>query len=390
MLENRDTVEEFWSLGDIRAAYENASDSSVKSFLSAFAAFLGVCDNALKPTSSGKTALEGLLRARKDKRPVVMVSSLTCVRVKEAIEAANCEVQTYDFQSGPGRFDWDMVLGSATAQVGVLIVTHLFGVPVDLREAREICSARGILLIEDCAQTLGGYVAGQQVGTWGNAAIFSFSYDKPISLGWGGFALINSPDLFEADNKAFSSLLPIDPSHEYESLLKFLKSMDLRRSRIAHNTEGVSSIFRKAYYRFNRAPRYDQSISIGSIRAELGILCLERYPQIRSVRNANAEIFSSSCSLPTWPVMNKDIEPAWLKQKVFVGSPEQLYSISLALRKKGIRAGNFNWPVLVNDDGHQACPNASQVTGCWMDIPIHQRMEIGEIQDMVSVIKEYA
>ncbi|AHI32949.1 hypothetical protein AU15_01155 [Marinobacter salarius] len=96
-----------------------------------------------------------------------MVPALNCVRVKEAIEAANCEVQTYDFEFQPGRFNWDIVLDSITDQVGVLIVTHLYGVPVDLRKARDFCNAKGILLIEDCAQTLGGYIDGRQVGTWG-------------------------------------------------------------------------------------------------------------------------------------------------------------------------------------------------------------------------------
>ena len=170
----------------------------------------------MQPASSGKTALMRLLKTKKDPRPVVMVPALNCVRVQKAIEAANCKVQTYDFQSEPGRFDWDTVLGSVTDQVGVLIVTHLYGVPVDLREAREFCSAKGILLIEDCAQTLGGYIAGQQVGTWGDAAFFSFSYDKPISLGWGGIAIINSQDMFQENGNAPQALPTIDPSYEYD------------------------------------------------------------------------------------------------------------------------------------------------------------------------------
>lgn len=208
-----------------------------------FADFLGVPATSLQSASSGMAALEGLLKGRKDRRPVVMVPALNCVRVQKAIEAANCRVQTYDFQPEPGKFDWDVVLDSVTDQVGVLIVTHLYGVPIDLREAREFCNTKGILLIEDCAQTLGGFIAGQQVGTWGDAAIFSFSYDKPISLGWGGMALINSPDMFMASGAGPTSSFSIDPYQEYGSLVKFMQSMEIRRSRIAHNTRGLLQFF---------------------------------------------------------------------------------------------------------------------------------------------------
>lgn len=388
MRRNRDTVEEFWSLSDVVVAHENASGQSVKNFLGAFAKFLCVPQSSLQPASSGKTALMRLLKTKKDPRPVVMVPALNCVRVQKAIEAANCKVQTYDFQSEPGRFDWDTVLGSVTDQVGVLIVTHLYGVPVDLREAREFCSAKGILLIEDCAQTLGGYIAGQQVGTWGDAAFFSFSYDKPISLGWGGMVLVNSPDMFVAFGEDSNPSLPIDPSYEYRSLLKFIESMELRRSRIMHNIRGSGSILRRAYYKFSRSPSYDQDTSLGAVRAELGLLCLDRYPEVRSIRKINAEILSSRCPLTTWPV-TQDIEPAWLKQKIRVGGPNQLRAISAALCKKGIRAGNFNWPLLINGDGAQESPNANQVTDCWMDVPIHQGMTVNEIEDMASLIEEF-
>ncbi len=387
MPENHDTVEEFWSFNDVVAARENASDRSVENFLRVFANFLGVPARSLQPTSSGTAALEILLKGKRDRRPVVMVPALNCIRVQHAIEAANCKVQTYDFQSEPGKFDWDVVFDSVTDQVGVLIVTHLYGVPVDLIKAREFCDTKGILLIEDCAQTLGGFIAGQQVGTWGDAAIFSFSYDKPISLGWGGMALINSPEMFMASGSGTPPSFPVDPSHEYRSLVKFMQSMEIRRSRIAHNTRGAASIFRRAYYKFNRAPAYDQSASIGAVRAELGITSLDRYPEIRSTRNLNAEIFSSKCPLTTWPVEH-GVQPAWLKQKVQFSGPKQLHKTSAVLCKHGIRAGNFNWPVLINGDGGQDSPNANRVTNCWMDVPIHQGMTVREIEDMVSIIEE--
>jgi dTDP-4-amino-4,6-dideoxygalactose transaminase len=390
MLVNRDTVEEFWSESDLAAAYRRADEKSLERFSRSFSGFLGVAESTIHFTSSGKSALKGLLKSRRDKRSVVMVPALNCARVKEAIEAANCEVETYDFQAQPGRFDWDIVLDAITPQVSVLIVTHLYGVPVDLRRVREFCSGRGIMLIEDCAQTLGGYVAGRQVGTWGDAAIFSFSYDKPISLGWGGMAVVNSPDLFVSEESMFGSPLLVAPSREIDLLSKFVKSMKVRRSGIRADQKGILSTFRRVYSKWNKAASLGQGKTIGVVQAELGVDCLERFSEVRSIRNTNASLFSSLCSLPTWPVMSGDIEPAWIKQKVFVSSPSQLDSISRDLRRKGIRAGNFNWPKLIEGERSQASPIAKQVATCWMDVPIHQRMKIDEIEDMVSVIRKHS
>jgi len=390
MRKNLDTVEEFWSQSAIAEAYENANERSLKKFTRAFAAFLGVTNDAVHPTSSGKSALEGLLSARKDNRPLVMVPALNCVRVKEAIEGAGCNVLTYDFTSEPGKFDWDFILEDISSEVGALIVTHFYGVPVDLRRVREFCNDRGILLIEDCAQTLGGTIAGREVGSWGDAAIFSFSYDKPISLGWGGVAIVNSPDKFEIEESTFKCLSSLDPSQEIDLFRKFVKSMEVRRSRIRIGKKSLSSIFYRFYNKWNLATFYDKDMPFGAVQAELGVFCLEGFSEVRAARNANSDIFASLSPFPTWPVMSVDIEPAWLKQKVFVTGPKQLGSISRILQKKGIRAGNFNWPKLIEGQGSQSCQNASQVATCWMDVPIHQRMGVKEIESIVSVLSKHA
>ncbi len=384
-----DTVEEFWTKSTINQAYKNANEESVRRFIYAFSEFLGIPKSAVNPASSGKSALKRLLLSKKDKRTVVMAPALNCVRVKEAIEEANCRLETYDFWPQAGEFEWDSILDSVSPEVGVLIVTHFFGVPVDLRKARKYCLENDILLIEDCAQTLGGCVAGRQVGTLGDAAIFSFSYDKPISLGWGGMGVINSPEKFSLDENRSTSVLQLNRSGEYGLFLKFVKSIEVRRSLIGASKFGISSIFNRLNKKSNLASFYAQSIPFGSLQAELGVLCLERFSHVLSIRNENADQFSSLCPLPTWPTMNEEIKPAWLKQKVNVSSPSKLRSISRTLQKKGIRAGNFNWPKLMDGENAQSKPNADLIASCWMDVPIHQNMGGDDLQVIVSTIKNY-
>ena len=58
----------------------------------------------------------------------------------------------------------------------------------------EYCREKGIIIIEDCAHTLGGKIGGEAAGTL-EMLLFWFNYDKPISLGWGGAMIITTQNL---------------------------------------------------------------------------------------------------------------------------------------------------------------------------------------------------
>jgi len=77
----------------------------------------------------------------------------------------------------------------------VLMVQHTFGLPADMDEILEICQKNNLILIEDCAHSLGAEYKGKKVGTFGKAAFFSFSRDKVISSVYGGMAVTNDDNL---------------------------------------------------------------------------------------------------------------------------------------------------------------------------------------------------
>lgn len=69
-----------------------------------------------------------------------------------------------------------------------IVVTHLYGLAVpEIEKISELCRNQNVRLIEDCAQAHGARVAGQHVGTFGDAASFSFYPTKNLgALGDGG------------------------------------------------------------------------------------------------------------------------------------------------------------------------------------------------------------
>jgi dTDP-4-amino-4,6-dideoxygalactose transaminase len=82
-----------------------------------------------------------------------------------------------------------------TPQTRVVMVQHTFGQPADMDEIVEICRRNNLILIEDCAHSLGAEYCGRKVGTFGQAAFFSFGRDKMISCVYGGMAATNDERL---------------------------------------------------------------------------------------------------------------------------------------------------------------------------------------------------
>lgn len=76
-----------------------------------------------------------------------------------------------------------------------LVVQHTFGLPANMDEIIPIVRQNNMMLIEDCAHALGAEFNGQKVGTFGNAAFFSFSRDKVISSVYGGMAVTNDDQI---------------------------------------------------------------------------------------------------------------------------------------------------------------------------------------------------
>ena len=194
--QKRDLVEEFWDAGTLESCRADAVPESVPHFLNALREFLGA-SGRMWPARSGSEALRRFLAdALPSGKRHVLVCSFNCRIVADAVRAAGSRVETFDLDDLTGRIDWERIAEQIAPRHGAVIVPHLFGVPADFRPIRAAAARAGALIVEDCAHTLGGTLGNQAAGTVGDAAIFSFNYDKPISLGGGGALLVNEPHLW--------------------------------------------------------------------------------------------------------------------------------------------------------------------------------------------------
>ncbi len=75
-----------------------------------------------------------------------------------------------------------------------IIVTHLFGLPVEMAPILELARAHNLLVIEDAAQAFGATYKGRKVGTVGDIGCFSLQQGKHITSGEGGFVVTNDAE----------------------------------------------------------------------------------------------------------------------------------------------------------------------------------------------------
>jgi perosamine synthetase len=84
-----------------------------------------------------------------------------------------------------------------TPKTKAIMPVHLYGYPCDMDEIMQIAKDNGLLIIEDCAEALGSMYKGKPIGSFGDAATFSFFGNKTITTGEGGMVLFKDEKIAE-------------------------------------------------------------------------------------------------------------------------------------------------------------------------------------------------
>lgn len=97
--------------------------------------------------------------------------------------------------SAPGSYNAgpEQIAARVNKRTSAILVAHIAGVPVDMAGVMKIARARGIPVIEDCAQAHGAKYKGRRVGSIGDIGVFSTMFGKHhASGGQGGIVFTTS------------------------------------------------------------------------------------------------------------------------------------------------------------------------------------------------------
>ncbi|HWC57227.1 MAG TPA: DegT/DnrJ/EryC1/StrS family aminotransferase [Sphingomicrobium sp.] len=137
--------------------------------------------------ANGSVALELALRAfgigpgdEVVVSPRSFVASVSCVSLVGATPIFA------DVDPDSGNITAQSISRVLTDRTRAIIPVHLAGWPADVPGMVDLVRGRDIKVIEDCAQAHGAEIGGESVGSFGDAAAFSFCQDKIISTGGEG------------------------------------------------------------------------------------------------------------------------------------------------------------------------------------------------------------
>lgn len=84
----------------------------------------------------------------------------------------------------------------------VFLLTHIGGwVNPEIAKIAKLCKDKGIVLIEDCAHSLGSTLNDQHTGTFGDAGVYSLYATKTIPVGEGGIIVTQDKELHQMIEK---------------------------------------------------------------------------------------------------------------------------------------------------------------------------------------------
>lgn len=124
----------------------------------------------------------------------VLVNAFTLAPVPGAIEHAGAQPLFVECDEDC-CINLDDLSAKISAGVKVLLLSHMRGHIADMERIQDMCARNNVILIEDCAHTLGARWNGKLSGSFGHVSCFSLQSFKHINAGEGGIIVTDDADV---------------------------------------------------------------------------------------------------------------------------------------------------------------------------------------------------
>lgn len=164
--------------------------AEVAQFEKDFASYIGCADAVA--VSTGVAALHAaLMAAGVGPGDEVIVPSMSFFATASAVMHQNAVPVFADVDENY-CLDPDSFEQQITPSTKAVIPVHFYGYVANMDRINAIARKRGIVVIEDCAQAIGGSLNGVKTGLLGDMGAFSFYATKQMTTGEGGLITTNN------------------------------------------------------------------------------------------------------------------------------------------------------------------------------------------------------
>ncbi len=341
---------------------------------------------------SGRTALQLVLEAAGVKAgDEVLLQAYTCVVVPNAIRWAEArpvyvdinETLTMDFVDAEKKI---------SPRGKAIVVQHTFGQPTDMDACLQFARKHNLIVIEDCAHTIGGKYNDQLLGTFGSAAILSFGSDKVISCGRGGAVITNDDQINNKLDKIKDKLPTVSRIRIAKALIQY--PVFAVGKALYHLGVGKWLLWlarKLSLTALILEPEEKRGEIVVGFPAQLpNALAQLALRQLRTVDDANRKRMKTVDNyLAT--VQSKLLSLPLLRFPIFV---EDTISLMLTAKKQGILLGDWYQTVIAPSDVDLSaveyvmgsCPKAEEMARHSVNLPTHPGLTKKEKRRIVNGI----
>ena len=326
-----------------------AQGSEVSSFEKEFSKF--VEDRECVAVNSGTSALHiALLSLGIGKGDEVIVPSFTFAATANSVALTGATPVFVDINPQTFCIDPVAIIEAITAKTKAIQVVHLYGLPADMPAIMKIAKKYNLLVIEDAAQAHLANIEGKPVGSFGDAAAFSFYPTKNMTSGEGGMIVFNEPSV-------------------------------ARIARLYRN-QGMEKRYENEIVGFN--------LRMTDIHAAIGRVQLSKLKEKTHRRQGNAAFLSenlfTSVEVPTVP---KGFSHVFHQYTIKVQSDRDSFSIKLA--NLGVGNGVY-YPIPVHElpafNKKKVLANTSLICKQVLSLPVHPLLSKKDLKSIVAAVKK--
>ncbi len=300
--------------------------------------------------STGRAGMTLALLALKSmdggKRDEVVIPSYTCFSVPASVVKAGLKVRLADVDPMTLDIVPNVLERISDSRVLAVVATNLYGLPNDLPTIARAAQERGVYVVDDAAQCLGGGIGGRPSGTWGDIGLYSFDKGKNVTSIDGGVLVTGSDRVAAAIARQMKGLRASTLKESAIHVAKLLiYATFLHPTRYwLPNALPFLGLGTTPYQTDYPLAQYDAWM------APLGRRLFARLDVVSMQRRAVAERYRK---LLPWGtklqavVPRSDTAPAYLRYPVLVAA-ESREKVLAALRAEGIGA-TASYPGAIND-----------------------------------------
>jgi dTDP-4-amino-4,6-dideoxygalactose transaminase len=301
--------------------------------------------------NSGTSALHiALLSLGIGKGDEVIVPSFTFAATANSVALTGATPIFVDINPITFCIDPSEIIKAITPKTKAIQVVHLYGLAAEMPAVMKIATKYKLLVIEDAAQAHLASIDGKPVGTFGDAAAFSFYPTKNMTSGEGGMIVFKDPTA-------------------------------ARIARLYRN-QGMEKRYENELVGFN--------LRMTDIHAAIGRVQLSKLIEKTHRRQENAAYLSQNISNSvSVPVTPKGYSHVFHQYTIKVKGDRQ--SFANRLTDLGVGSGIY-YPIPVHElsafGKKKNLPNTSLIFQQVLSLPVHPALSKRDLKTIVSAVKK--